>query len=183
MKYLCGPGGVPPSVSGWYVSRPIMNLRGMSLDSKKVYIRQGDMTVVGPGEFWCEWFEGTQYSVDYTKKNGSWVQTSCYSAERDVDNLSAFKKWIRYEHKIFSLHHIFDDLLDLNEINVEFIDDRPIEVHLRSSQDPQYEELIPIWHGQEDMVDIYLKLGYNYIESPDDCDGFLKTKRIGFIVR
>ena len=183
MGYDCGPGGIPPRESGWYIVRPIMNIRGMGLGARRVYIESNDHSIVHPGEFWCEWFEGTQYSVDFVWSNGSWVQRSCYRAERDVSNLSKFKKWVRYEHKVFSLDDRFDCLFDVGEINVEFIDDRPFEVHLRTSPDPQCNEFVPIWKNEEKAIDIYSDLGYKFIESYDDCDGFLDTPRIGFMIK
>lgn len=183
MGYDCGPAGLAPSRSGWYVVRPIMNIRGMGLGAKRVYIREGDMSVVRPGEFWCEWFNGSQYSVDFLYRDNEWVQEKCYRADRDIENLSKFKKWIRYDHKLFTLDDLFKDLKDVVNINVEFIDDRPVEVHLRTSSDPEYNELIPIWVGEENMIDIYVGMGYKYIESYDDCDGFLETPRIGFAVK
>lgn len=183
MGYACGPAGVGPIKSGWYITRPIMNIRGMGIDAKRVYIEQDDLSTVRPGEFWCEWFDGKQYSVDFYRVGSEWVQKSCYLAERNTENLSKFKKWTRCRDKSFSLSAMFDELLDVNEINVEFIDDKPFEVHLRSSADPSYDELIPIWAGEENMIDIYEQLGYNYIESYDDCDGFLDTPRIGFVVK
>jgi len=183
MGYRCGPGGVPPNESGWYIVRPIMNIRGMGLNARKVYIEKDDMRIVHPGEFWCEWFEGTQYSVDYTRSKGGWIQKSCYRATRDTETLFKFKRWSRYDHRIFSLDSRFDSLLNVPEINVEFIDDRPFEVHLRTTPDPDYNEFIPIWTGEEKAIDIYKDLGYKFIESYDDCDGFLDTPRIGFMVK
>jgi hypothetical protein len=68
-------------------------------------------------------------------------------------------------------------------INVEFIDEKPIEVHLRTSPDPNYGELIPIWSGEEHLIDKYTKMGYSYIESHDHANGFLKQPRLGFMVK
>jgi hypothetical protein len=183
MGYRCAPAGIAPDASGWYISRPITNLLGMGLGAKKVFIEKGDFRSVGPGDFWCEWFEGIQYSVDFVRVRDKWVQKKCYRAERDVNNLIKFKRWSLYDHKIFSLGEMFDELKDVKEINVEFIDDRPFEVHLRTSEDPSYEELIPIWLGEENMIDIYKVMGYKYIESHEDCDGFLDTPRIGFMTK
>lgn len=184
LGYECGPCGIAPPRSNYYIVRPVMNLQGMSLSARKQYIHKGDNSVVKPGEFWCEWFEGIQYSVDFKVHRGRWKQQSCYRADRDVMNLTMFKKWSRYEHKMFKLDSMFDSLLDVKTINVEFIDDRPIEVHLRSSSDPKYDELIPIWKdSDEQTIDIYSKMGYSYIESYDDCDGLLKNSRVGFMVK
>jgi len=184
LGYDCGPGGTAPNTSQWYIVRPIMNLRGMGLDARKVFIDSGDTKKVGPGEFWCEWFEGAQYSVEFERSKSRWSQSSCYRAERDVNDLTRFSKWVRYEHKIFTLSSMFDELLnDFDLINVEYIDDLPIEVHLRKSPDPKYNEIIPIWSDCEQAIDIYTKMGYNYIESKDDCDGLLKIYRKGFMVK
>jgi hypothetical protein len=182
MGYYCGPGGIPPNKSGWYISRPVMNIRGMGLRSKRIYIQKGDVSVVGPGDFWCEWFDGHQYSVDFQNDHGIWKSISVYKAERNIENLSSFIKWERC-NKDFYLPSIFNDLLDLNVINVEFINNNPIEVHLRSSFDPKEDILIPIWEGQEKTIDIYRQLGYKFIDSKDNCDGFLDIPRIGFMIK
>jgi hypothetical protein len=182
LNYYCGPAGIAPNRSDWYIVRPVMNLPGMGLGAKKKYINAGEINLVEPGNFWCEWFEGTQYSVcfEWDKK---WKQKSCWRAERDVNNLSKFKRWVRYEHKIFNLPDIFNKLQKIKTINVEFIDDNIIEVHLRNSPDPNYDEIVPIWAGEEILVDKYQKMGYSYIISYDDADGLLKQPRLGFAVK
>lgn len=182
LGYYCGPSGVAPNKSGWYIVRPIMNISGMGLGAERKYINAMDFAKVPPGYFWCEWFEGVQYSVTFERNNSSWKQISCYCAERNVDNLSNFKKWIKYDHKIFKLNSIFDEI-KVSKINVEFIDDNPIEVHLRDTPDPLYDEIIPIWEGNEKLVDKYEKMGYSYITNYDNADGFLKPARLGFVVK
>ena len=181
LGYYCGPAGIAPDKSGWYIVRPIMNISGMGVGAKRKYICSGVFSIVPPGYFWCEWFEGLQYSVTFERNNG-WKQVSCYRAERNPENLSKFKKWTKYEHKIFKLNPIFDEI-SAPRINVEFIDDNPIEVHLRDTPDPLYDEIIPIWKGDEKLIDKYQKMGYNYIINYDDADGFLKPPRLGFVVK
>lgn len=183
LGYYCGPSGIFPYKAGWYIVRPIMNLSGMSVGAERKYIEEKDVTKVKPGYFWCEWFEGNQYSVTFEKVGNAWLQTSCWKGDRNIDELYKFKKWTRYDHKIFRLPEIFDDLLDLDLINVEFIDDRPIEVHLRSSPDPDCNEFIPIWEGEQYLVDKYEVMGYSYTESYDSADSFLKTPRLGFMIK
>jgi len=183
MGYECGPCGVPPSLSNYYIVRPIMNLSGMSVGARKEFIEAGNMAKVEPGYFWCKWFEGNQYSVTFEKVGNKWLQTSCWKGDRNTDELYKFKKWTRYDHKIFKLPEIFDELSDLDIINVEFIDDRPIEVHLRSSSDPDCNEFIPIWENEQYLVDKYEVMGYSYIKNYDSADGFLKTPRLGFMVK
>jgi len=183
MQYNCGPSGTFPNVDGWYIVRPIMNLSGMSVGARKQYISAYDKTQVEPGYFWCEWFEDVQYSVTYKNVNGKWVQSSCWRADRNCDQLYKFKRWFRYDHQIFSLPKFFDELLDLDLINVEFVGKNPIEVHLRESPDPKYDEFIPVWKGEKELVDKYKRMGYSYTESYDDADGFLKQPRVGFLVK
>lgn len=160
-----------------------MNLSGMSVGAERKYIEEKDVTKVQPGYFWCEWFEGNQYSVTFERVKNKWLQISCWKGDRDIDELYKFKKWIRYDHKIFRLPKIFDGLSDLDVINVEFIDDRLIEVHLRRSPDPDCNEFIPIWEGEQYLVDKYQVMGYSYTESYDSADGFLKTPRLGFMIK
>jgi hypothetical protein len=78
---------------------------------------------------------------------------------------------------------MFHELADIEKINVEYIDNKIIEVHLRTSPDPDYNELIPVWKGDEEVVDKYTKLGYDYIISYDDAEGFLDLPRVGFLVK
>lgn len=181
LGYDCGPAGIAPTISGWYIVRPIMNLLGMGIGAKKIWIDEGDSTKVQPGYFWCEWFDGRQFSVTY-EWSGQWNPISCWEGIKDTDNLSKFYKWIEVEFFI-QLSSMFDALSDVEKINVEFIEDKPIEVHLRTSPDPKYREIIPVWEGQEKMVDIHLHMGYSYISNHDDGGGFLELARIGFLVK
>jgi hypothetical protein len=181
MGYHCGPASIPTKKSWWYIVRPIMNLSGMSLKAEKKWIDSYDLSKVEPGFFWCEWFEGEQYSVDYEYDEG-FKPVSCWKAERNVDNLSRFTKWSRSDYYP-EVPSFFNELADIRKINVEFIDDKPIEVHLRTSPDPDYDELIPVWADNEYVIDIYTKIGYSYIKFFDDAEGFLKNPRLGFLVK
>jgi len=182
LGYHCGPAGTAPSYSRYYITRPIMNLSGMSLNAKKIFIDAGDVSKVSPGHFWCERFNGCQYSVSYKFQDGHWVPFLSYQAYRDENNLYKFQKWVRTDWAI-ALPSWFNVLSDVDTINVEFIDNNIIEVHLRDTPDPQYNELIPIWESDQQVVDIYKELGYSYIENWDNGDGFLDNPRIGFMVK
>lgn len=113
MGYRCGPCGLEVQKQGWYITRPIINLSGMSVGAKKKFLEIGDL-----------------------------------------------------EH-----------------INVEFIDDKPIKVHLRRSPDPDFDILIPIWADEHFLVDKYKEMGYSIIFSYDDADGHLDVARIAFAVK
>lgn len=186
--YRCGPGGVPPSKSGFYCVRPIYNLDGMSVGARKQWIEAGDRTGVEPGYFWCEWFDGDQYSITYEVELDSllgYKQKSCFKADRDVDRLFRFKKWTRSDKKIDMPFLIEDDLMfsDVPVVNLEMIGDKVIEIHFRDTPDPDYDELIPVWSDEQQVVDIYGKLGYSFIEAPDNSNGHLETYRLGFMVK
>jgi hypothetical protein len=181
LGYECGPAGLSPNKSGWYVVRPIVNLSGMGVGAQKIWIDANDHSKVPPGYFWCEWFEGKQYSVTYEWKD-MWKPISCWEGIKEEHNLSKFLKWIRSDYYP-PLSIFFHELSDIDMINVEYIGDRPIEVHLRTSPDPDYNELIPVWKGEENMIDKHILVGYSYIESYDDGEGFLEIPRLGFLVK
>lgn len=186
LGYDCGPGGVPPSASGYYCVRPIYNLSGMGVGARKQWIEAGDCTGVEPGYFWCEWFDGDQYSITYAAEEVfSYVQQSCFKAERDEGQLFRFKRWTRSDRKFPLPFRLEDEFMfsAIGIINIEIIGDKVIEVHFRDTPDPDYDELIPIWSDDQQVVDIYTKLGYTWIEAPDNSNGFLPTCRLGFMVK
>lgn len=176
----CGPCGVAPERSGEYIVRPIYNLSGMSADAEKKFINSGDATQVPPGYFWCEWFEGVHYSATYTwiDKVG-WQLKSCWQAEKD---LLKFTRWIRSGYAP-GIPRALDELADLPLINAEFIGQRLIEVHLRDTSDPDYNEIVPVWQNDSIDREKYFNNGYHYIESYDDADGFIDNPRLGFFVK
>lgn len=182
MGYKCGPTGLAPDVTDHYIVRPIYNLSGMGVGSKVIKIEAGDATKVPPGYFWCEFIAGIQYSATYEFVDGRWKSISCWQGTNDINNLSRFVSWIRstYKPKVSSQ---FNELHDVGRINIEFIGDKPIEVHLRESPDPNYDELIPVWADNSVNKEAYLSRGYRYIESYDNANGFLEIPRIGFLVK
>ena len=183
LDYRCGPAGIAPDISCDYIVRPIMNLSGMSVGAEKIFIDKGEIGNVSPGFFWCEYFEGKQYSITFEWIDGKWKQISCWRGHRNEQNLSRFDKWERVENYHVNLPSFFDQLSDVRKINVEFIESNPIEVHLRTSPDPEYDILIPIWEDQKNIVDKYKHMGYDIISSYDDADGHLDVPRIAFAVK
>ena len=181
MGYRCGPASIAPEKDDWYITRPIINLSGMGVGAKKVWIESGDYRSTPLGHFWCQFFQGAQYSVTY-EWEGFWCPVSTWRGVKDYEDLSKFHRWERAAYKPM-LGPQFDELAEVDAINVEFIDSRPIEVHLRTSPDPDYDVLIPVWQNEEYVVDKYRKMGYSYIDSFDDAEGFLDRPRIGFMVK
>lgn len=173
MGYDCGPCGTAPKKSGSYVVRPIYNLSGMGIGARRAHIEADDRRSVEPGYFWCEWFSGPQHSVTYVW-DGRWVPLSSWCGYRDESNLSRFTKWVRSDY-FPELPDFMDELNDVGVINVEYIGDKPIEVHLRPSPDPEDgDEIVPVWADSD--VD-------GYFPDFEDGDGFLPIPRLGFIIR
>jgi hypothetical protein len=179
--YNCGPCGIAPEISEEYIVRPIYNLTGMGVGASVKYIEAGDVSKTPPGYFWCEYFYGDQYSVTYEYDNG-WKPLNCWKGHNQKNDLSRFSRWSKDSHYP-ALPDIFEELSDVGRINVEFIKDKPIEVHLRVSPDPEYNTIIPIWEGDKKTLDSCIEMGYTYVESFDNADGFLETPRLGFMVK
>lgn len=176
MGNLAGPCGVAPPESGFYIVRPIYNLSGMGVGARKVWIDKNDYTRVEPGYFWCEWYDGPLHSVTYVN-NGEWEPISSWEGIRESESsLSKFVMW-RKSSFLPPAPALADSLLDLKIINIEWIDRRPIEVHLRGSSDPHWADVIvPVWDPELTKND-------GFIEDFDDADGFLDPPRLGFIVK
>jgi hypothetical protein len=189
LGYKCGPSGYAPKKSGEYIVRPIYNLAGMGLGASKTHILAGDRSCVPPGSFWCEYFDEPHYSVTYEYKFGKWKPLHSWHGYFDESNLSCFTLWTRSEHTP-ELPTIFEELKEVEQINVEFRGDRPIEVHLRPSGNPDgstgrspYNEYVPIWQSTKDSCYEYLEQGYSFLDCPESADGLLSDSRIGFMVR
>jgi len=185
LKYNCGPCGTSPDVAGNYIVRPIYNLSGMGVGSTIKYLTPDDCSQVPPGYFWCEVFSGIQYSATYTffhDTNPRWKPLKCWEGERSSDEIFRFERWKRSDH-FPNVPRLLNDLSDVKLINVEFIGDKVIEVHLRDTPDPEYDEIIPIWEDSKKDIDKYEEMCYTYQNSYEDADGFLKIPRIGFMIK
>ena len=192
LGYKCGPAGLAPEEDGVYVVRPVYNLSGMGVGATVKEIKAGDTTQVPAGYFWCEYFDGPHYSADYVweydRDNimGEWKEPwkgkSCWQGTNMPLNLTKFVEWKRSDY-IPSVPNELVELRDVSHINVEFIGDNVIEVHLRPSPDPQYDHIIPVWKSDEGKVSHYLMHGYKYESSYDDADKQLNDPRIGFLVK
>lgn len=185
LGYVCGPGGVPIPVTGTYVVRPIYNLVGMGVGARKCTLERGDVRSVPPGYFWCEWFEGEHLSATYVWADSDWAPVSVWRGVHAGGSLSRFAYWERSE-RVPQLPALIHALNGIPVINVEFVGDRPIEVHLRDTPDPQSgSKIIPVWAD-----DVGFDGGWRnarpgdgrFVASFDDADGFLDVPRIGFII-
>lgn len=193
LGYKCGPAGLAPEEDGVYVVRPIYNLSGMGVGATVKEIKAGDTTQVPAGYFWCEYFEGPHYSADYKWQydrdhiwghwKEPWKGQSCYEGINMPINLSKFYEWKRSDY----IPKVPDQLVELSKvehINVEFIGDKVIEVHLRQSPDPKYDHIVPVWASDlGPKKQMYEMHNYQFIEDYDNADGQLEDPRIGFFVK
>lgn len=167
LGYYCGPAGVAPELSGEYVVRPISNYRMMGRGSSIVHIDAG-RDIIPDGYFWCEVFRGRHLTFDY--RYG--VQQLAAEGFKDSTRTDRFSSWKRVED-IFTLPPILKPVAEKYEwLNIEVIDSKIVEVHLRYNDDfagHDADEIFPIW--KEDFYD-----------SPcGDRIGFLlKRKKDGF---
>ena len=187
LGYKCGPAGTDIPEDGTYVVRPIYNLGGMGAGAEVVQLKKDDYTTVRPGYFWCEYFDGLHYSANYrfvTATNPYWEPLGCWQGTNFPINLSKFTEWKRVD-KAPRLSRDFNVLSDVAVINVEFINDKPIEVHLRKGADPEdYDVMIPVWQSAPgDFVAHHKLHGYQYIEAYDDANKQIVDPRLGFMVK
>ena len=182
LGYTCGPASVSVPEEKEYLVRPIYNLSGMGLGARKVTLQPTqDLTI--PGYFWCEYFEGTHLSIDYEwyyDKPPFWRPIRCQQGISSSPQ--RFEKWVRCETS-FELPHFFQELSDVGIINIEMVGGNIIEVHLRPSPDPDYDEIVPVFADDFTILSDPRYSDYTWIESFDDADGELSPPRQGFLVR
>mgnify|MGYP007047350393 CR=1 FL=1 len=189
MGYRCGPCSTEIPETGRYVVRPIYNLAGMGVGAEVKELEKGDYRSVPAGYFWCDYIEGKQYSVNYRWQpdshiGGSWIGINSWEGFNTLDNLSKFIEWKKTDY-IPTLSHHFKQLGEgVTHLNVEFINDKPIEVHLRLSPDPDYDHMIPVWASDLGVKKVYMETyGFEFINAYDDANGELDDPRIGFLVK
>lgn len=194
LGYLCGPAGVAPPKKDTYIVRPIYNLYGMGLGAMELELGPEDCDALEPGMFWCEKFEGIHRSIDYGWKEDSitswgYEQKSCFVGEKSKNNPFVFKRWYRDFNFQYSMPPVLYGITStyvsykIDRWNVEIIGDKLIEVHLRGSPDPDYDEIVPIFEGIDVELPEHRIKKYKFIKDEEDGGGKLHPKRLGFYVR
>lgn len=193
LGYAAGPCPTLPKCEGYYIIRPIYNLYGMGIGASKVYLKTDDnseiMSQQHPGSFWCEWFEGSHYSIDYIWENG-WKPihaTQGFSGEDFVH----FDRWERIEPPHIELPPLLNKLANNKVLNIEFKDSKIIEVHLRLGNLAgdwygldNATTIIPVWENMTEFtVDQFKQIGFNFIDRPEDGLGKIENKRLGFLYK
>ena len=146
---LAAPAGIPVPESAEYIVRPITNIRMMARGAQRMWIQAGDDEPVPDGFFWSEVLTGPHLSVDY-----HWGEQALTVQGHRADpyRLDRFASWNRVDIEM-PLPEILHGLEDHAEwINVEYIGDRVVEVHLRLNDDfanHDSDEIVPVWPGQD----------------------------------
>ena len=184
-SYSCGPAGIPVPESGEYIVRPIVNLAGMGIGARVMYLEVDEVSEKIPaGYFWCEYFQGRHLSVDFVKENGKWQQLNAYEGFNEKKDLTRFFEWKRVEDK-FDLPRQLKEL-EIDRINFECIKDPKtnkiniFEVHLRNGFDHmmKWRVIVPVFKG-----DPTRREGFRFLKAKASGYGYLLYPRIGYLVQ
>ena len=170
LGYKCGVDRIPRS--GRWIVRPITNLEGMGRQAVIDYFKEG--TLVEPGMFYCEVFEGRHITIDYVREYGRWVQHHTFEGFNTPEDLIHFSRWLRVDYK-YEIP-LFLRSVEADHINIEVKGDKVIEVHLRPNPDPvMYDDFWPIWsNNQKPPFEHYIRIS--------DKDDETEMGRLGFFV-
>ena len=155
---------------------------------------------IPPGYFWCEYFKGIHYSIDYrstTSPAGSlfrWEPFHAMMGKNTEKDLTRFNSWTSIEPPKMLLPDFINKIMDVDHLNIECIDDKIIEIHLRTGNDilhdmPLGTKAIPIWSDEKNDKKELEKEGYKFKSNlhPDSfnygADGHLKYVREGYMVK
>lgn len=147
-EFVAGPAGVPVPKPDWYIVRPITNIRMMSRGASRQWLTPDDTDQIPDGYFWSECFEGRHTSVDFHYG----IQHLAVEGFRDNPaRLDRFSRWQRITDK-YKFPTVLGDLWRLTPwVNVEYVDGKIIEVHLRWNDDfsnHSAEVIYPVWQDQ-----------------------------------
>lgn len=145
LGYLCGPAGVSPPKKNIYIVRPCCNYRMMSKGAVFMELSPNNHETVPDGYFWCEVFEGRHLSFDYSFGNQI---LAVEGFREDKSRLDRFCMWKKIEDNFKLPDILFSIACKYDEFNIEVIEDKVIEVHLRHNDDfigHDSDVIIPIW--------------------------------------
>lgn len=186
LGYLAGPCPKPVPITKEYVVRPIYNFSGMGVGACIKTLEKDVVYNSPPSHFWCERFIGDHVSVNYVWDGKQFLEIQTTLAETDFSNLSRFKSWTLIENKKITLPKWINNLQDVTYLNIEFIDNKPIEIHLRWGIDfPEgATKIVPVWGTTEkSVVASLLATGYSYKEDYVDAEKNLVDPRLGFLYK
>jgi hypothetical protein len=156
------PAGISVPVSGDYVVRPITNIYMMGRGAQIKRIEQGDTSAVPDGFFWSEILKGPHVSVDY---HWGHQHLTVQGFRNDPSRLDRFSRWCKVELNMPLPAMLYDLKYYQEWINVEYIGNKVIEVHLRYNDDfanHDSDEIVPVWRGDSMIT----PEGWSWYHSP-----------------
>jgi hypothetical protein len=130
----CGPHGLEPKVYPVF-SKPIYNMRGMGAGSRKIKDRETYLAKQRPGHMWSELLAGEHVSTDVAVVNGQakwWRHTTGIPLKGGTFDYWTVEAGARSGLESYCGAWIQSNLTDYTGmINLETIDKKIIEVHLR----------------------------------------------------
>lgn len=152
---ICGPHGVEPPEFPVF-SKPIMNMRGMGMGSKVLKNHSEYKRLRRPGHMWMKLLQGDHVSTDVAVVNGDPVWW-CHARGIELPK-GMFDYWIveadlREDIIAYCSNWIKKHLAHYSGmLNIETIDSRIIEIHLRFAD--QWPDLYGA-HWVESVIDLY----------------------------
>jgi len=169
LGYKCGPKGTPVPKPDYYIVRPCVNFMGMGRGAYITFLQDDTDNLIPDGTFWCEVFTGRHLSIDFY--NGE--QVLCVEGHRSsIKDLTKWDLWEMVGDEI-QLPKILTSLEGVYSwINVEMINRKIIEVHLRKNQDfadHNSPYIIPVYENDK------LEEDHVFINAPEH-------NRLGFLI-
>ena len=168
------PAGIPIPTSGEYIIRPITNIYMMGRGAQIKWLEKGDTGSIPDGFFWSEILNGSHVSVDY---HWGKQHLTVQGFRNDPKRIDRFSRWCKTELDM-PLPAMLHDLKYYQEwINVEYIGNKVIEVHLRYNDDfanHDSDEIVPVWRGDSMIT----PTGWSWYYSPagDRLGFWIKNK-------
>lgn len=143
LGYSAGPAGICVPKPDWYVVRPITNCRMMGLGAYRAWLIP-DRDNIPDGYFWCEWFSGRHITIDYNFGQ----QSLTAEGIKFTNSLNRFSSWEKIDYP-YKLPDCLQQVADVSEwLNIELIDGKIIEAHLRYNDDfsgHNGSKIWPVW--------------------------------------
>ena len=96
----CGPYPIEPKKYP-IVSKPIINLFGMGLNSKKINTQDEFLKEHSTGNFWVEYLNGKHLSWDLVLRNGKIIYHTCFYGKKK--KFGSFIYWKQIDEEIVTI--------------------------------------------------------------------------------
>lgn len=168
------PAGIPIPISGEYIIRPITNIYMMGRGAQIKWLEKGDISSVPDGFFWSEILNGSHVSVDY---HWGKQHLTVQGFRNDPKRIDRFSRWCKTELDMPLPAMLYDLKYYQEWINVEYIGNKVIEIHLRYNDDfanHDSDEIVPVWRGDSMIT----PKGWSWYYSPagDRLGFWIKNK-------